>query len=103
MESMKRNRRKFSPEFKSKVAIEALKERYTLKQLAERFELHINQISLWKQEFLEKSSSIFESDKLKKEHSEGDKLNPDELYSKIGRLEMENDFLKKNLKKLGHL
>lgn len=49
---MKRTKRKFSAAFKAKVAIEALKERQTLAQLAEKFELHSNQISLWKQEFL---------------------------------------------------
>lgn len=60
MEKMKRTRRKLTSAFKSKVAIEALKERETLVVLAERFELHPNQISQWKQEFLENSSQIFE-------------------------------------------
>ena len=56
---MRKTCRKFTSEFKSKVAIEALKERYSLSELAERFELHPNQISQWKQEFLEKSEDIF--------------------------------------------
>jgi transposase-like protein len=60
MEKMRKSRRKFTSEFKSKVAIEALKERYSLSELAERFELHPNQISQWKQEFLEKSSDVFD-------------------------------------------
>ncbi len=60
MGTMKRTRRKFSPAFKLKVAIKALKERETLSVLALRFELHPNQISQWKQEFLENSSQIFE-------------------------------------------
>lgn len=97
---MKRTRRKFSSEFKSQVAIEALKERYTLTELAQKFELHPNQISQWKQEFLERSKNIFEgSEKKKDSQSEVDLEN---LYSKIGRLEMERDFLKKSLNKLGH-
>jgi len=96
---MKRTRRKFGAEFKSKVAIEAIKERSTLSELAEKYELHPNQISVWKQEFLEKSAMIFE---LKRKPADGSKeLDSDKLYNKIGRLEMENDFLKKNLKKLG--
>jgi len=98
MEKMKRSRRKFSSSFKVKVAIEALKERETLAELAERFELHPNQISQWKQEFLEKSTSIFDKQGGQRNI---DEIDSEKLYSKIGKLEMENDFLKKNLKKLG--
>ncbi len=96
---MKRTRRKFGAEFKARVAIEALNEHSTLSELAEKYELHPNQISLWKQEFIEKSSMIFETKNKSKESSKVP--DPDKLYSKIGQLEMENDFLKKNLKKLG--
>lgn len=97
---MKRTRRKFSSEFKSQVAIEALKERYTLTELAQKFELHPNQISQWKQEFLERSKSIFDTTE-KRENNQSE-IDIDKLYSKIGRLEMERDFLKKSLNKLGH-
>jgi transposase-like protein len=97
---MSRKRRNFSASFKAKVAIEAVKERETLTELSKKYELHPNQISNWKKEFLENSSSVFESKK--KEDSEII-TDVDKLYSKIGRLEMENDFIKKNLKKLGAL
>lgn len=99
MENMKKTRRKFSSAFKAKVAIEALKERETLSKLAIRFELHPNQISQWKQEFLENSSSVFETSHSKMDNSE---IETEKLYTKIGRLEMERDFLKKSLTKLGH-
>ncbi len=94
---MRKKRRKFSSEFKSKVAIEVLKERYSLSELAERFELHPNQISQWKQEFLEKSSSVFDK---KKDKSAQEEVDLDKLYAKIGKLEVERDFLKKSLNKL---
>lgn len=94
---MRKTRRKFSSEFKSKVALEALKERYSLSELAQRFELHPNQISQWKQEFLEKSKDVFDKKTNKPQEKEVDL---DKLYAKIGKLEVERDFLKKNLKKL---
>tara|TARA_R110002072_G_C7823012_1_gene523526 strand:+ start:466 stop:768 length:303 start_codon:yes stop_codon:yes gene_type:complete len=97
MEKMKKTRRKFTSEFKSKVAIEALKERYSLAELAQRFELHPNQISQWKQEFLEKSKHIFESKSTKADENQVD---IEKLYTKIGQLEVERDFLKKSLNKL---
>ena len=90
---MKRTRRKFESEFKSKVAIETLKERLTLSELAKKYELHHNQISLWKQEFIENSAMIFEKKNSGKDKSA--EQDAEKLYSKIGRLEMENDFLKK--------
>ena len=94
---MKKNRRKFTSEYKSKVAIEALKERYSLSELAVRFELHPNQISQWKQEFLEKSKDVFDK---KSPKSKEEQIDLDKLYAKIGKLEVERDYLKKNLKKL---
>lgn len=97
---MKKSRRKFSASFKAKVAIEALKERETLAELARRFELHPQQISQWKQEFLKSSDSVFESSS-KPESSEQTEVDLDKLYAKIGKLEMERDFLKKSLDKLG--
>lgn len=96
---MKRSRRKFGAEFKKKVAIEALKERSTLAELAEKYELHPNQISTWKQELIEKSVMVFETKS--KTDITSKEQDSDKLYNKIGRLEIENDFLKKSLKRLG--
>ncbi len=93
---MKQKRRKFSGAFKAKVAIEALKERETLAELSKRFELHPTMISKWKQEFLERSGEIFD----KKSDAESE-VSPEKLYAKIGQLEIENDFLKKSLNKIG--
>lgn len=94
---MKRSRRKFSSAFKAKVAIEAIKERHTLSELAERFELHPNQISAWKKEFLSKAGEVFDKSSDKQDEPS---IDVDKLYSKIGQLEVERDFLKKSLRKL---
>ena len=97
---MKKTRRKFSAAFKAKVAIEALKERHSLQELATRFELHPQQISNWKKEFLSKADQVFEGASEKKAPTQPD---PTALYAKIGQLEMERDFLKKSLDKLDRL
>ncbi len=94
---MRAKRRKFSSAFKAKVAIAALKEQETLAELALRYEVHSNMISKWKQEFLERSKEIFETSPPDKQDEE--KI--EQLYTKIGKLEVERDWLKKNLKKAG--
>jgi len=94
---MKRERRKFTAAFKAEVALEAIKERETLAELAKRLELHPTMISKWKQEFIERSSEIF-STKAPAEDFEAEKQR---LYAKIGQLEMEHDWLKKISKRAG--
>jgi transposase len=92
---MKRERRKFSAAFKSKVAIEALKEQMTLQELAKKFDVHPNQITGWKREFIENASVVFESKSL----NDSADQNKEELYNKIGHMQVEIDFLKKVLGK----
>ena len=90
---MKKERRKFSAAFKTKVALEAIKEKETLQQLASKFEVHANQITQWKREFLESAEDIFS--KKKSEEKVNEEQEKDALYNKIGRLQTEIDFLKK--------
>lgn len=91
----KTSRRKFSSEFKSKVCLEAIKERQTIESLAKKYDLHPTQITNWKKEFLEKSSGVFEKE------SNGENADKDQLiqtlYAQIGQLKVANDFLKKKL------
>jgi transposase len=86
-------RRKFGSEFKHRVVIEALKERLTLSELGQKYDLHPNVITTWKREFLEKSKDVFEKPGKKRDHQ----IKEDELYKEIGKLKVENEFLKKNL------
>ena len=57
---MKNNRRKFTPRFKSKVVLEAISERETLKGLALKYDLHRNQIADWKKKFIANAHLVFE-------------------------------------------
>jgi transposase-like protein len=95
---MKTKRKQYSPSFKAKVALEALKDKDTLAELSKKFEVHPTQIGKWKQEFLSRATSVFEKPL---ETDSGEQIDADQLYAKIGRLELENEFLKKSLKKLG--
>ena len=90
-----RTRRKFNSAFKAKVAIEALKDRESISELAKRYHLHPNQISNWKKEFLSKASIIFESES--KSNTDKNDVEKEKLYQSIGQLKVENDFLKKAL------
>ena len=92
---MKRNRRKFSASFKAKVALDAIKEQMTLQELASKYEVHPTQIATWKREFLENASVAFES-KTKSNQEDQEK---EKLFSKIGQLQVENDFLRHVLDK----
>jgi transposase-like protein len=94
---MKRSRRKFTAAFKAQVAIEALKERETLAELSKRFEIHPNIISKWKQEFLWRSSEIFETQP-PEVSIEAEK---EKLHAVIGKLQVENEWLKKISKRAG--
>ena len=91
---MTRKRRNHSPEFKAKVALATAKGDKTVAELAQKYNLHANQISTWKKELLENAAMIFASEsQLGKDNTE----EVDKLHAKIGQLTMENDFLAKVL------
>ena len=68
---MKQTRKKYDAKFKAKVAIEALKERETLNELATKYELSPVMISRWKKEFIENSAAAFETPKVDDAYREG--------------------------------
>ena len=85
---MKRPRRNHGAAFKAKVALEAIKGEQTIVDLAERFQVHPNQITEWKKQLMERAEEVFCRDK---KTEEGPSIK--ELHAKIGQLAMENDFL----------
>ena len=96
---MKKSRKKYDAKFKAKVAIEAIKERETLSELAAKYdEVSPVMISRWKKEFIENSAAAFESPKHDDEALEKQK---DRYLRKIGDLEMQLDFAKRVSRKLG--
>lgn len=94
---MKNKRRKFTNSFKLKVILEALKERLTVKEICQKYTLHPNQISKWKQDFLDKAESVMDEPLTKKVSHVDYEKEKEKLYSKIGQLQIEVDYLKKKL------
>ncbi len=91
-------RRKFTSEFKAKVAIGAIKGQRTVNELAQEFEVHPNQIAVWKKQLLGSAADVFSRGK--DLDTEQKAAECDRLYRKVGQLQVENDWLKK---KTGHL
>ena len=89
-------RRKFSSKFKTKVVLEALKERMSMSELARKFELQPQQIVQWKKEFLNSAENVFE--KGSKDSRSDSEKEKDRLLKAIGELKVENDFLKDALR-----
>ena len=85
----KRGRRNHSAMFKANVALAALKGDQTVIQLAERFDVHPNQVGHWKAQLLERAAEVFAGDPA----TAGEAVNLKELHAKIGQLALENDFL----------
>ena len=84
-------RRRHSPEFKFRVALEAAKEQQTISQLSSEFSLHPNQISDWKKQLLKNGRTVFQPNGKHKLQV----IQESELYEQIGRLKMELEWLKK--------
>jgi len=91
---MSKKRNRYSPEFKAKVALAALKNEETISELAGRFGVHPTMINSWKRALLEGAAEVFEKGHSSGKHSESQ---IDDLYRQIGRLKVENDFLSKKL------
>ncbi|MCI5038254.1 MAG: transposase [Donghicola eburneus] len=92
-------RKQHAPEFKAKVALEALKGEETAAELASRFGVHPTMIHQWKRALLEGASGVFERGSSKKAAIDEDQVK--ELHAKIGELAVANSFLERKLKPWG--
>ena len=88
---MSKERRKHSPSFKAKVALEAVKGEQTVAQLAARYEFHPGQIQAWEKSLLEGAAGVFNGNQDK--HHKADDALVARLYQQIGQLKVERDFL----------
>jgi transposase len=88
-----RTRRRFSGEFKAKVALEAIRGHPTVAELATKYEIHPTQIAAWKREAVEKLAKVFDEKGVQREKSRDCEIA--RLHAKIGQLVVERDFLSK--------
>jgi len=98
---MSNKRKQYSPQFKAKVALEAVRGEKTISELASQYEVHPTMINNWKRQLLEEASSFFEKGSETSQTNESQQSQIDELYRQIGKLKVERDFLADRSAQLG--
>ena len=90
-------RRRFTADFKAKVALEALRGDRTIQEISARHKVHPNQVSTWKRQAMEGLGAMFSNgvDKARMDHDS----EVHDLHAKISQLTVERDFLAKGLKR----
>jgi putative transposase len=92
-------RKRHSAAFKAKVALEAAKQSRTVAELARTYQVHPVQISQWKKQLLDGAESLFRDGRRReRDRTQADQA---ELYERIGRLNMEVEWLKKSVARCG--
>ena len=94
---MGNKRKQHSPEFKTRVALEALRGRKTLNELAQEFQIHPNLVTSWKKQLSEEAASLFENASRRETADKQTEATLAQLYQQIGQMKVEQDFLKKKL------
>ncbi len=92
---MAEKRRQFTAKFKFQVALEAMKELKTVSEIASAYEVHPTQVKQWKKQLQEEGATLFSEKAVKAEQAQTEK--EASLYEQIGRLKVENDWLKKKV------
>lgn len=97
----KRKRRHLTPEFKARVAKEALKEHKTIQEIAQENDIAPSQVSAWKKELEDRISELFERKNAVNEIAKKSEKQAARLERKVGQLVIERDFLEKKCEQLG--
>lgn len=90
-------RRRFSAQFKAKVALEALRGELALAEISKKYDVHPNMISAWKKQVTQEAEQLFARRASNAQQASDEQIK--ELHAKIGQLTVEKDFLKKGLQR----
>ena len=91
-----KKRQSFDKAFKAKVVLEALREEMTINDIAKKYDVHPNQISLWKKLAIENLPDIFERPNKKTEREKESEEKYDDALKTLGMMKIENEYLKKS-------
>ena len=91
----KKNSKRYDPEFKARVALEAAQEQESLAQIGQRYRVHPVLVGQWKKQLLQRAAEVFRREGA---GSEAERMH-DELLKKIGELTVERDFLARGLRR----
>ena len=95
---MTKRRKRYSSQFKFRVALEAMKGQATINEIASQNNVHPNQVRNWKKQLVEEGAAVFEREtSLDRREQEAQEA---ELYEQIGRLKMELEWLKKKANRI---
>jgi transposase-like protein len=94
-------RKQYNPQFKARVALDAVRGYKTVPELASQYGLHPTVINSWKRQLLGKADTLFESGKSHSTEAAPQDEQIAELYRQIGQLKVERDFLEKRSVQLG--
>jgi transposase-like protein len=92
---MATTRKQYTPKFKARVAVEAIRGEKTLNQLGSQFGLHPVQIAHWRRTALDHIEDLFVDGRTRKARDADAEADRDALFEEIGRLKVELDFVKK--------
>lgn len=88
-------RRRFSSEFKAKVALDGIRGELTLAEISRKYDVHPNMVTSWKRQLTREAAGVFARGKSAQDQAA--EVEVKELHAKIGQLTIEKDFLKKGL------
>lgn len=98
---MSNKRKQYKPQFKARIALEAVRGHKTVPELSSQHNIHPSMINNWKRQLVDGASELFEAGRKQAKEKQDHQAQIDELYRQIGQLKVERDFLANRSAQLG--